>query len=93
VGRAPWEKLLAAGVNCCLGTDSLASNHDLNLWNELRFMKERFAGELTLEQGIELLTVHPARAMGVDALGTIAPGKAARFATIPKDIEEMFAGS
>lgn len=90
VGRAPWEKLLAAGVNCCLGTDSLASNHDLDLWNELRFMKERFAGELSLDQGVAMMTVHPARALGLARLGSIAPGKNAAFAVIPQDVEALF---
>ncbi|GKT37636.1 amidohydrolase family protein, partial [Aduncisulcus paluster] len=37
-GRAPWEKILKSGINTCLGTDSIASNHDLSMWNELEYM-------------------------------------------------------
>lgn len=90
-GRAPWEALLAAGVNCCLGTDSLASNHDLDLWNEVRFMKERFQGGFTLQAAVAMLTKNGAAALGAGCLGELAPGKAARFAMVPADIEEMFA--
>lgn len=90
VGRAPWEKLLAAGVNCCLGTDSQASNHDLDLWNEVRFMKERYAGELALETVVAMLTRNGAAVLGADGLGMIAPGRAARLAVVPEDVEQLF---
>ncbi|MFQ6112124.1 MAG: amidohydrolase family protein, partial [Nitrospinota bacterium] len=36
----PWQELLAAGVNLCLGTDSLASNGGLGILDELRFLRE-----------------------------------------------------
>jgi cytosine/adenosine deaminase-related metal-dependent hydrolase len=89
-GRAPWERLLAAGIPLCLGTDSLASNRDLNPWNEARYLLARFQGELGLEDVLAMLTVHPARALKMDhLLGTLEPGKAARFSVVPGDIEAL----
>jgi cytosine/adenosine deaminase-related metal-dependent hydrolase len=90
-GRAPWEKLRAAGVNLCLGTDGLASNHDLDVWNELAFLKERFADEMSLEDGLALLTRNPAKAFRADKrLGTLAPGKAARWSVVPEHVLALF---
>ncbi len=92
-GRAPWERLLAAGVPLCLGTDSLASNRDLNPWNEARYLLAHFRGELGLEDVLAMLTVNPARALRMDhLLGTLEPGKAARFSVVPGDIEALTRG-
>lgn len=37
-GIAPIPKMLAAGVNVTLGTDSSASNNNQNLWEEIKLM-------------------------------------------------------
>jgi aminodeoxyfutalosine deaminase len=34
----PWQRLLAQGVNVCLGTDGRSSNPDLELWKEVQFL-------------------------------------------------------
>ena len=39
----PLAALLAAGVNVAVGTDSRASNPNLDLWEELRYLHGRFA--------------------------------------------------
>jgi cytosine/adenosine deaminase-related metal-dependent hydrolase len=86
-GRAPWERLMRAGLNICLGTDGLGSNQDLNVWNELAWLLERYEDELSLEQALALVTRNPARAMGVSAsLGTLEPGKIARWSAVPRDV-------
>ena len=91
VGRAPWERLRAAGIPLCLGTDSIASNHDLNLWNEALYLAERFEGDLPPAELLAMLTTIPARAMGAaDRLGTLEAGKAARWSVLPKRVECMF---
>ena len=44
VGRAPVERLLAAGVALVLGTDSRASNPVLSMWREMRLLREDHPG-------------------------------------------------
>ncbi|QJB55754.1 amidohydrolase family protein [Pseudodesulfovibrio sp. zrk46] len=91
VGRAPWEKWFASGTPLCLGTDSLASNTDLDLWNEAVYIKQNFHGELSFEALLAMLTRTPAKIMGAgDRLGTLEPGKQAVFATVPDKIHELF---
>lgn len=87
VGRAPWEALLDSGVNVCLGTDGLTSNADLNLWNELRFVRDGCASPVDLIRALSLVTVNPARALGVEhAYGTTVPGRRAVFSILPADM-------
>ncbi len=92
VGHAPWEALMEAGVNLCLGTDGLCSNTDLDLWNEAAFVKQRLDRPWSLDQALAWMTMNPARALGVDqSLGSLEPGKAARWSVVPQRIEELFA--
>jgi len=91
VGRAPWEKWFASDTPLCLGTDSLASNYDLDLWNEAVYLKKNFDGELSLEDVLAMLTRNPAKILGAgDKLGTLEPGKLAAFATVPEKIFTLF---
>lgn len=91
VGRAPWEKWFASGTPLCLGTDSLASNHDLDLYAEAAYLKTNFDGELSFEELLAMLTRNPARILGMgDRLGTLEPGKFALFSTVPQKIYELF---
>ncbi|SKA93215.1 Cytosine/adenosine deaminase [Paucidesulfovibrio gracilis DSM 16080] len=86
-GRAPWEQLWRAGVNLCLGTDGLCSNADLNIWNELAWMLERYEDGLDPEHALALVTRNPARALGVDhVLGSLTPGKAACWSVVPDEV-------
>ena len=91
VGRAPWEKWLVSGTPLCLGTDSLASNHDLDLFNEAVYLKKNFNGELGFDDLLAMLTRTPATILGAgDMLGTLEPGKRAVFSTVPDKIYELF---
>ncbi|MFM7100827.1 MAG: amidohydrolase family protein [Verrucomicrobiota bacterium] len=88
--RFPREELAAAGVNVCVGTDSLASVRpgrgappELSLLAELRALQSRddrvSPGEL-----LPLVTTHAARALGGEArLGFLGPGAAADLAAVP----------
>ena len=91
VGRAPWEDWVASGAPVCLGTDSLASNHDLDLYAEAAHFKTNFQGELGLTDLLAMITRTPARILGFGGrLGTLEPGKQAAFSTVPKTLLELF---
>ncbi|MEZ6144370.1 MAG: amidohydrolase family protein [Planctomycetaceae bacterium] len=78
----PWQRLLERGVNVALGTDSRASNPDLNLWAELRFLTKRHP-EVPQSTLLELATVNGARALRVsEETGTLTAGKRADLAVI-----------
>lgn len=84
-GRAKPRMLLDAGVPCCLGTDSLASTPDLDLWEELRALLT-FA-TFSETEALSLVTSTPARVLGFDHLGGLFPGAAPRIAILPADLE------
>jgi len=87
VGRAPVEAMFDAGLTLCLGTDGLTSNADLDLWNELRFLRQHLDRPLGLGQALALVTLNPARALGAARdYGRIAPGGKAAFSIIPEDV-------
>ncbi|MDO9632097.1 MAG: amidohydrolase family protein [Humidesulfovibrio sp.] len=95
VGQAPLEKFLAAGVNLCLGTDGLCSNFDLDPYAELSWLAQRYPGAMSLCQGLALVTENPARFFGplvpgVEKLGSLAPGQAARFSVVPGSVLDAF---
>lgn len=87
VGRGPWEKLLATGLNISLGTDSIASNYDLSLYNELAWFLDNLNQKLPLAKALALITTNPAKALKVDNFfGTIEPGKRACFSVVPDSL-------
>jgi len=74
-GIAPVEKYLKAGLNVCIGTDSLASNDDLNLWNEMSFFKQVHP-TVPPTTILKMATINGARALRLDdQIGTIERGK------------------
>ncbi len=78
----PWRQMLERGVSLAIGTDSRASNPDLSLWNELKFLYARFP-DVNPAKLLELGTINGARALGLDALtGSLAPGKSADLAVV-----------
>lgn len=84
VGRAPVYPFMEAGVPLCLGTDSLASNHDLNLWNEARTLRDEYGVSSTTL--LRMLTTNGARALGLtETLGTLEQGRHFRYAVLPDD--------
>lgn len=83
-GTPPVRMLMDAGVGLCLGTDSLASNNDLNLWNEARHLRE--LADLPAAALVRMITVNGASALGLARLGTLEPGKRAAIAILPEDL-------
>ncbi len=78
----PLGKMLAAGVNVCLGTDSRASAPDLSLLAEMRFAAERHP-DVRPATLVELATRAAACALGCHAeLGRLVPGMKADLTAV-----------
>lgn len=83
VGRAPVALFKKLGIPLSLGTDSLASNNSLSLWDELRFALETFPADLSEQDLLRMVTIAPAEALGVSATcGSLEVGKRADFQVI-----------
>ncbi|MCO6455116.1 MAG: amidohydrolase family protein [Pirellulaceae bacterium] len=81
-GAYPLAELLAAGVRVAVGTDSRASNPDLNLWRELRFVAQRHP-DVPPEQVLRMGTLSGAEALGLaECAGSLRPGKRADLAVV-----------
>ena len=86
----PLAELTAAGVNICLGTDSLASVRgtnrsaiELNLFRDMQVMSAAFR-TLAPEQIVRMATINGARAIGrTGDSGELSPGAAADLIAIP----------
>ena len=84
-GRPPFEldRFRSIGVSMCLGTDSLASNTSLSLFEEMRHFRRNFP-HISPEEIIDMSTRRPARAIGMSGeLGEIAPGAHADLIALP----------
>ena len=75
------HKLLEAGVNVALGTDSLASNDSLSMLDEMRFVKERHP-RLDWETVLEMGTINATRALGIRQGGVLKIGQPADITAI-----------
>lgn len=83
VGRAPVALLKKAGIPLALGTDSLASNNSLSMWDELRFALETFPDDLTEQDLLTMATTGGAAALGIAATaGSLDVGKRADFQVV-----------
>jgi cytosine/adenosine deaminase-related metal-dependent hydrolase len=91
VGCPPIDRFYRAGVNVAVGTDSLASVDDLNLFSELKTM-HRLAPEVAPSKILESATLVGARALGVGAdLGSLTTGKRAAMiaVTLPAGVSNV----
>jgi cytosine/adenosine deaminase-related metal-dependent hydrolase len=78
-----FDRLRFLGFNICLGTDSLASNETLSLFDEMRAFQKNFP-QISPEEILQMVTVNPARALRQEhALGQIRPGFRADLFAVP----------
>jgi len=94
VGYPPIERFYQSGVKVAVGTDSLASVEDLNLFSELKTMRW-LAPNLPAGTILESATLIGARALGLEKeLGSLTPGKRAEMIAVQlpdgiTDVEEF----
>jgi cytosine/adenosine deaminase-related metal-dependent hydrolase len=85
----PFREFLARGVRVALGTDSLASNPDLNVLAEVRFVHGRHP-DVPGDVLLRMVTLSGAEALGwADETGSLMPGKSADLVVLPLPNEEV----
>lgn len=81
VGAPPVAEALAAGVRLAVGTDSLASVPDLDMFAELAALA-RLAPEVPASVLLRAATLGGAQALGLEHLGAVVPGTSARLLVV-----------
>ena len=82
VGYPPIERFYKSGARIAVGTDSLASVNDLNLFSELKTMRY-LAPNVPASRILESATQVGARALGLgDELGSLTAGKRAEMIAV-----------
>lgn len=94
-GSCPVQRLSAAGVTVALGTDSAASNNDLDMISEMRtaaLLAKVTTGDpqaVPASMAIQMATRNGARALGIqNETGSLVVGKAADLTAIRMDEAE-----
>jgi len=78
VGRAPAALLKKLNITLALGTDSLASNDSLSLWDEMRYLINLFPGVFNPSEVLAMTTLGAARHLALaDRVGSLDKGKRA----------------
>ena len=81
-GAPPVDRFYASGVRVAIGTDSLASVEDLNLFHEIAEVR-RLARAVPASRILRSATLDGAEALGFETeLGTLAPGKRAELLAV-----------
>lgn len=90
-GIAPVLKFLEHGINVGIGTDGVASNNNLNLWEEMRAMPLLQKGlslnpiAVSPAQTLYAATVAGAKALGYENLGLLKEGYLADIVLVDLD--------
>ena len=95
-GIARISDLLKAGVNVAIGTDGVASNNDLNMWEEMRLAALLQKGIhfdptiLPASQALKMATLGGAKALNLqDKIGSLTPGKRADLIQVDLNASSM----
>jgi cytosine/adenosine deaminase-related metal-dependent hydrolase len=84
VGIAPVPLYLAAGVKLALGTDSLASNDSLSMWDELGAAWRCYGSYLNPADLLAMATRNGAEALGLKGeMGTLHTAGGGHFQVLP----------
>ncbi|GAB5405348.1 MAG: amidohydrolase family protein [Aureliella sp.] len=79
----PLKGMMQLGARVVLGTDSRASNPDLDLWKELRLVRQQHPW-ITAKQVLAMATIHAAEALGISGqFGALDIGYAAHAFVTP----------
>jgi cytosine/adenosine deaminase-related metal-dependent hydrolase len=70
----PIDSLRKNNCSIVVGTDSLASNHQLNILDELKMISQHFA-DIPLEEQLQWATLNGAQALGFEQFGSFEKGK------------------
>ncbi len=91
-GFCPVDRLIQAGINVAIGTDSAASNNDLDMFSEMRTAAllakgvARDASAVPAFTALRMATLNGARALGIaDQTGSLEPGKSADITAVDLD--------
>lgn len=83
-----WREMPRLGINVAIGTDSRASNPDLDLMAELRLVRQ-LAPDLPAAELLRLVTTNAARAIGLSSrVGVLSPTCHADFAVFPCEAQQ-----
>ena len=84
----PFRDFLARGVRVALGTDSLASNPDLDVLAEARFLHAQYP-DVPAATLLRMATLSGAEALGwAGETGSLTPGKSADVVVLPLSNED-----
>src|SRR5262249_30827083 len=79
----PFPEMLRRGARVAIGTDSLASNPDLDILAEARFLRRQYP-EVEPATLLRMLTLSGAEALGFEAVtGSLTVGKSADLVVVP----------
>jgi len=93
-GIAPIDELIRAGVNVAIGTDGAGTNNNLDMFEEVRLAAflQKVKGNPTVlpaSQVLKMGTVNGAKALGLEAIGTLEEGQKADLIILDLDRPHM----
>jgi cytosine/adenosine deaminase-related metal-dependent hydrolase len=84
LGLAPVADYRTAGVKLALGTDSLASNDSLSMWDELAAARGCYSTHLSPAELLVMATRNGAEALGLKGeMGSLQVGSGGHFQVLP----------
>ena len=96
-GIAPVQRMLDAGVNVCLGTDSACSNNNLDMFSEMRNaalvgkVAANDARALNAVTVLQMATLNAAKGLHLDQkIGSVEVGKEADLIAVDMDHVEVW---